>query len=284
MGAQLLAQASSSFSDLVEFHAHYDVLGTGAALLIVYFYGLRNLADRFAPRGEVPVTRRQKQLFVSGVVLMTVVSSYPIHDIGEQSLFMFHMIEHLVLGLVVPPLLLLGTPWWLLRALLAPVLPVVKLLTKPFVALFLFNAVLGLLHAPGILEAMLTNDVIHFAMHFAVWFTGILMWWPVIGPIPDTPQLAPFYRMGYLFLQSLVPTIPASFLTLGDKPLYKIYETFPRLWGISAHTDQVLAGFIMKFGGGLLLWAAIAWVFFSWYADEQRYGLVNADPHHHVSS
>ena len=88
------------------------------------------------------------------------------------------------------------------------------------------------------------------------------------------PKLAPFHAMGYLFLQSLVPTIPASFLTLGDDPLYKIYETFPRLWGISAHTDQVLAGFIMKFGGGFILWGAIAWVFFTWYGDEQRYGLI----------
>ncbi len=270
----LVGQASTSLGELISFHAHLDVLGAGAALLIGYFYGLHALADRYAPRGEIAVTRRQQQLFVAGVLLMVMVSSYPIHDIGEQSLFMFHMIEHLVLALVVPPLLLVGTPWWLLRALVRPVLPAVKILTKPFVALFLFNATLGLLHAPGIVEAMLTDGFFHFGAHFAVWFTGILMWWPVIGPIPDTPQLPPFQRMGYLFLQSLVPTIPASFLTLGDDPLYKIYETFPRLWGISAHTDQVLAGFIMKFGGGLLLWGAITWVFFSWYKEEQRYGLI----------
>lgn len=278
------AQASTSFGDLVQFHAHLDVIGAAAALLIGYFYGLKALADRYAPRGEVAVTSGQKRLFVAGVVAMVVVSSYPIHDIGEQSLFMFHMIEHLVLALVVPPLLLKGTPWWLLRAVLRPVLPVVKLLTRPFVALFLFNATLGLLHAPGIVEAMLTDDLFHFAAHSAVFFTGILMWWPVLGPIPDTPQLPPFQRMGYLFLQSLVPTVPASFLTLGDDPLYKIYETFPRLWGISAHTDQVLAGFIMKFGGGLLLWAAITWVFFSWYGEEQRYGLIPSDRNQQLPS
>ncbi len=272
MGVQFLAQAAVRLGDVVQFHAHLDVLGGAAALLIGYFYGLRALADRYAPRGEIAVTTRQKALFVSGVATIVVVSSWPIHDIGEQSLFMFHMVEHLGLALVAPPLLLAGTPWWLLRALLRPVLPVVKLLTKPLVALFLFNATLGLLHAPGIVEAMLTNELFHFGAHFLVFFTGILMWWPVIGPIPDTPQLAPFPRMGYLFLQSLVPTVPASFLTLGDQPLYKIYETFPRLWGISAHTDQVLAGFIMKFGGGLLLWGAITWVFFSWWRDEQRYG------------
>jgi len=284
MSLPILAQANPGFGDVVQFHAHWDVLGAAAALLIGYFYGLRSLAGRYAPQGEVAVTSRQKALFVGGVATIVVVSSWPVHDIGESSLFMFHMVEHLGLALVVPPLLLLGTPWWLLRALLRPVLPVVKLLTRPFVALFLFNATLGLLHAPGIVEAMLTNSAFHFGAHFMVWFTGILMWWPVIGPIPDTPQLAPFPRMGYLFLQSLVPTIPASFLTLGDQPLYKIYETFPRLWGISAHTDQVLAGFIMKFGGGLLLWVAIGWVFFNWYADEQRYGFIPNDPKQPLSS
>jgi putative membrane protein len=278
MAVQSLAQADVGFSDIVQFHAHLDVLGAAAALLIGYFYGLRVLAERYAPRGEVAVTNRQKALFVSGVATIVIVSSWPIHDIGKQSLFMFHMVEHLGLALVAPPLLLAGTPWWLLRALLRPVLPVVKLLTKPFLALFLFNATLGLLHAPGIVEAMLTNELFHFAAHFLVFFTGILMWWPVLGPIPDTPRLAPFPRMGYLFLQSLVPTVPASFLTLGDDALYKIYETFPRLWGISAHTDQVLAGFIMKFGGGLLLWGAITWVFFEWWRDEQRYGAALTAP------
>ena len=204
MAVQFLAQADVGFRDIVQFHAHPDVPVAAAALLIGYFYGLRVLAERYAPRGEVAVTRGQKALFVSGVATIVIVSSWPIHDIGEQSLFMFHMVEHLGLALVAPPLLLAGTPWWLLRALLRPVLPVVKLLTKPFLALFLFNATLGLLHAPGIVEAMLTNELFHFVAHFLVFFTGILMWWPVIGPIPDTPRLAPFPRMGYLFLQSLV--------------------------------------------------------------------------------
>ena len=74
----------------------------------------------------------------------------------------------------------------------------------------------------------------HFGIHAALFLTAILMWWPVVAPIPDLPGAGAVQKMGYLFLQSLVPTIPASFLTLGDKPLYPIYETLPRLWGISA--------------------------------------------------
>ena len=278
MTAALLGQATLDTGSVVSFHFHLDSLALVAALVIGYEYGLRRLVAGYAPRGEEPVTTKQRLAFYAGIVLLFAVSSWPIHDIGERSLYMFHMIEHLTIALAVPPLLLWGTPWWLLRAVLLPVMPVVKLLTKPVVALFLFNATLGLIHVPGVVEAMLTSNLFHFVSHGVLFLTAVLMWFPVLGPIPDVDRLPPFMRMGYLFLQSLVPTIPASFLTLGDQPLYKIYETFPRLWGISAHTDQVLAGFIMKFGGGFILWAGITAVFFRWYNEEQKYaGMAKVD-------
>ena len=75
--------------------------------------------------------------------------------------------------------------------------------------------------------------------------------------------------MMFLFLQSVVPTVPASFLTFGDHPLYHFYEHVPRLWGISALHDMQDAGLIMKIGGGVVLWVVIAIVFFRWYADEE---------------
>ncbi|MEA2932041.1 MAG: putative rane protein, partial [Actinomycetota bacterium] len=55
----------------------------------------------------------------------------------------------------------------------------------------------------------------------------------------------------------------------GKKPLYPIYETFPRLWHISALNDQLFAGLIMKVGAGFYLWIVIAVIFFRWYAREE---------------
>lgn len=258
-----------SVFDVAPFHLHLDVLGLVLAMAVGYEYGIRRLAAHYAPRGEPAVTNRQRRTFYFGIGSLLVFTTWPIHDIGERSLYMFHMVEHLVYALVAPPLILWGTPWWLMRILVKPILPVLRILTKPFVALFLFNATLALIHVPGVVELMLTSDLAHFGFHTALFLTAILMWWPIVAPIPDLPELEPFQKMGYLFLQSLVPTVPATFLTLGDTPLYKIYETFPRLWGISAHTDQVIAGLIMKIGGGLLLWGFIAGVFFTWVAKEQ---------------
>lgn len=257
-------------SEVLAFHVHADVLGVIAALVVGYEYAIHRLAPTLAPRGERAVGRRQRLAFYTGVGSLLAVSAWPVHDIAERSLFMFHMVEHMVFGFVAPPLLLLGVPWWLMRALVRPILPVLEVLVRPIVALFLFNAVLALIHVPGVVELMVTSGPAHFGFHVLVFVTGILMWWRVVDPIPDFPSLQPFLKMGYVFLQSLVPTIPASFLTLGDKVLYPVYETMPRLWGISAHTDQVVAGLIMKIGGGLLLWGVMAGIWFRWWAEEQR--------------
>ena len=258
---------STSTGAVPTFHPHFDIFGLVVLLVVGYEFGLKATS---APQREEAVTRRQRLFFYGGVGLVLIVSSWPFHDIGEQSLFLFHMAEHLVLAFVAAPLLLMGIPRWLLRAVLRPVLPGVKLLTRPIVALFLFNATLGLIHVPAIVELMVESSTAHFIAHSVLFGTALLMWFPVLGPIPDVVHLPPFLRIGYLFLQSLVPTIPASFLTLGDQPLYKVYETFPRLGGLSAHTDQILAGLLMKFGGGLLLWSVMAAIFFRWHADDQR--------------
>lgn len=256
---------------LPPFEPHLDVIGLVIALAFLYEYGIRRLADHYCPKDEEPVTRGKRIVFYLGLAAILIGSGWPVHDIGESRLYMFHMIQHLLIALVAAPLLLGGMPWWLLRALVRPILPVVKFVTKPLIALVVFNVWLAFVHVPWVVELMVTNDLFHLFSHAMLFVTSVIMWWPVMDPIPDTQTLTPFGKMGYLFLQGLVPTIPASFMTLGSSPLYPIYETFPRLWDLGVMTDQIVAGLIMKIIGGLILWGWIAWVFFSWYAEEQKY-------------
>lgn len=256
--------------DAFPWHVHWDIVGVIAALVAAYAYGVTQMARRHAPQGEPAVTPRQVAWFAGGVVLFAAVETWPLHDIAEGSLFTVHMVEHMVLALLVPPMLLKGTPWWLLRLLVKPVLPVLRVLTKPVVALIFFNAVLAAIHAPAAVDLMLDFEAAHFGFHAFLLLSAGLMWWPVLGPIPDLPRLPPFMAMGYLFLQSLVPTIPASFLTFASEPLYEAYETLPRLWGFGVLDDQLVAGLIMKIGGGVVLWTAIAVIFFKWAAEEER--------------
>lgn len=252
------------------FHLHPEVLGITIALVGGYVYGLRRLGPRLSPTTEQAVTGRQIAWFASGIALYFLFEAWPLHDIAERSLYSVHMVQHLLLAFVVPPALLKGTPSWLLRYLVRPMLPILRLLTRPLVALLVFNATLAWLHAPGVVAGMLDNAFFHAAAHAIVVGGAFLMWWPVLGPIPDLPRLSPPAAIGYLFLQSLVPLIPASFLTFATEPVYDAYVGLPRLWGIDVLTDQRVAGLIMKIGGGLVLWVVIAVIFFTWANEEER--------------
>jgi putative membrane protein len=107
-------------------------------------------------------------------------------------------------------------------------------------------------------------------VHVMLFVTATLMWFPVINRLPEYPSIGDPARMVYLFLQSVIPTVPASFLTFGDSALYHFYEKVPRIWGVSVIEDQQMAGAIMKVVGGGLLWVIIAVTFFRWYARTER--------------
>jgi len=91
--------------------------------------------------------------------------------------------------------------------------------------------------------------------------SALLMWTPVCGPFPEL-RMGPGGTMIYLFAMSVIPTVPAGWLTFADGVVYKAYDHGPRLWGISVTTDQQLAGAIMKVGGSFFLWVIITFLFF----------------------
>ena len=114
------------------------------------------------------------------------------------------------------------------------------------------------------------NHPLHFVAHALLLVSALLMWMVIVSPIPEVGRARPPMQMLYLFLQTILPTVPASFLTFGSKPLYSFYETVPRLYGWTALSDQQVAGLIMKLGGGFYLYTIIAVIFFRWYNAEEK--------------
>jgi putative membrane protein len=237
-----------------------------------YLYALAVWGPEHGPGGR-GATRRQRLWFLTGVAVLWIGADWPIHHVAD-TLFSVHMLQHMLFSLVAAPLLILGTPGWLLRRLLAPraVFATFRVLTRPLIALLLFNAWVAAYHWPVLVNASVTNDLAHLAAHVVWVVTAVLMWWPVLSPLPELPHLSYPGRGAYLFAQSLVPTIPASFLTFSHSALYSAYETGPLLWGVSPLDDQQWAGLLMKIGGGLLLWAVIAVLFFRWAHEEETGG------------
>lgn len=253
---------------------HPDVLTFGALLLGGYFWALRALGPaRIAP-GQPAATRAQKRSFVLATAALVVGSGWPLHDLAEGYLYSAHMVQHLLFILVVAPLFLMGTPAWLARAIIPRrAMRFARFVTRPLPALAIFNAALVFSHWPFVVDAQVHNEAAHFGVHAMLTMGALVMWTPVLSPILELPRLSYPMQMMYLFLVSLIPTVPASFLTFGSRPLYSVYSSFPRLWGLSALDDQRAAGLIMKLGGGLVLWGVITVLFFSWYRIEKRDGI-----------
>ena len=252
--------------DPFRFQPHPDVWLLVAALTASYIYMVRYVGPHAVGVGQPVVSRRNVWCFVGAMALLWAASDWPIHDIGENYLYSVHMLQHMMLSYFLPPLALLATPTWLLRVIVGEgrAYNVLRWFCKPVVAGVLFNVAVMVSHVPGIVNASVTSTspVLHYSLHVMVVSTALLMWMPVCGPIPEF-HIGTAGKMVYLFLMSVVPTVPAGWLTFADGVVYKPYGEQPvRVWGLSATTDQQLAGAVMKVGGSVFLWTVIVYLWF----------------------
>jgi putative membrane protein len=260
---------------VIAYHPHFEVWVLVAALACGYYWALRRVGPGLVHPIERVATRTQILCFAAGLSSIWAAAAWPVHDLAEGYLFSVHMVQHLLISLVAAPLLMVGTPAWLWRWLLQPraVTAAARFFGRPIIGLVFFNGVIAFTHAPVVVNTAVGNEGLHFLLHLLLFTSAICMWIPVLNPLIELPRLSYPGRMLYLFLMSLVPTVPASFLTFGHTVLYRHYATVPRLWGISALNDQLFAGLLMKLGGGAILWTLIGWYFFKWATAEQREGV-----------
>ena len=233
-----------------------------------YLYAVTSRRSRLS---DASLNRREVALFSFGVLVLYLATGSIVDHLADHFLLSAHALELVLITLVAMPLLIAGLPSWLLsNPLRSPfVLRAARLLTHPLVALAAYNSVLLLTHLPFFYEWALRNEGPHFLMH-AMWAgAGLLLWWPILSPAQELPRLYYPLQMGYLFLQSLVPSVMASFITFADNVVYPFYEEAPRIWSMSAVTDQQIAGGLMKVLGSLILWSFIGVAFFRWYLREQ---------------
>lgn len=257
-------------SDVWRLQLHPEVWILVVALAGLYIWAVRVVGPKVVTDGPV-LTRRQRNAGIAGLVLLWLASEWPMHDIGEQYLYVVHMAQHTLLTLVVPPLALIATPRWLADLILADgrVRRVVRTLSRPVVAGIAYNATVLLTHWPTLVNATTRNGPLHYGVHVLVVVTALMMWMPVCGPISEW-RMTPPAQMVYLFLMSVIPTIPGGWLTFADGAVYSAYDTPARAFGISVLDDQRAAGLFMKLVAGSYLWVIITYMFFSWAMRSQR--------------
>ncbi len=238
-------------------------------------YVTRVIGPKVVPEGQPVLTRFQRVNLVLGILLLWVASDWPLHDLGEEYLFSLHMTQHLLLSYVMPMCFLLATPPWLARLVVPEGSASYRWLrwfSRPLVAGIIFNAVVVFSHWPALVNKVVTNGPMHYGIHVLVVASAVLMWMPVFGPFAEWRMPSPL-AVGYLFVMSLLPTVPASWLIFADGSVYDVYDTPLRLWGVSVTSDQQAAGVVMKLVGGFYLWTVMAAIFFRW-----AYGQQSGDP------
>ena len=242
-------------------------------VLSVIFFGF--WAKRIGPKvlpPETPIaTRAQKISFAAAVFLLYAAADWPVHDIAEEHLYFVHMIQHLVITLIAPPLFLLALPAWLARLVILEGgygSRIIRRLSHPITAALIFNGLSALTHWTGVVQWSYDSGIFHYFVHLILFISGLLMWMPVVSPLKEL-QISPPAQMLYLFLNSVIPTIPSAWLTFAEGTVYKHYDDGFELWGISVVTDQQTAGAIMKIIGGFYLWGIIVVKFFR-YTSKAR--------------
>jgi cytochrome c oxidase assembly factor CtaG len=199
----------------------------------------------------------------------------------DTTLFSVHMVQHLLLTLVAPPLLLYAGPITLLlrvssaetrRRWVLPLLHarVVRVLAFPVVSWVLFAGVMWGTHFSPLFDLSLENDLVHRLEHALFLTSALLFWWPVVGPDPAPWRMAPAVRVMYAGLQMPQSTFLAVAIYIATTPLYPHYVTNIRSWGPTPLEDQQIAGGIMWIGGDFAFLIAVILLVVAWMRDEER--------------
>ena len=234
--------------------------------------------DRAHP--DRPVPRRRTAAFLAGVFSIAVALQSGIERY-DTSLFSIHMVQHQLLTLVAPPLLVLAGPITLLlrasdaRTRKRWILPVLhsraaRVIGHPVVGTLLFAGVMWGTHFSPLFNQALEDPLAHDLEHMAYLVAGLLFWFPAVGVDPGPYRLSHPVRILYTFLQMPQNTFLAVAITFAPAPLYSHYVTLARSWGPDPLADQQIAGGIMWVGGDLAFLAAILALVVGWSRREER--------------
>ncbi len=247
-----------------------SIIGGTILIIVLYLYAVGPIRKRFHLGDEIAPGRAIA--FLLGINLMFLSLFSALDELGDRYLFSAHMLQHLVLTVVGPPLVLLGIPGWLVQPLLRHrvVLRLGKVLTNPFVVFTLFNADLWLWHAPSLYDATLYNQNLHILEHLTFIFFGLLYWWPIFSPVKEgLPRLSIGGQVLYLFFGSMPMVLLGAGLTFAP-PLYAPYLYAPRVWGLSPAVDQQLGGLLMWVPVSLYMIVIMSILFIRWMQQQER--------------
>jgi cytochrome c oxidase assembly factor CtaG len=221
-------------------------------------------------------------IFGSGVLLMLLTLIGPLDFLGDNYLFSAHMMEHVLLYLAAPPLLLLGLPPEPVRSLLSIEIAAKaeRFLRRPTTAWLLAVGVMWLWHLPVLYNAALNHEGIHAVEHLSLLVTGTIFFWPIFTPLPSH-RLSPIVGAVYIFTAmsaNMLLGILLTFAPLGYYPTFMrssdgtgIFRLIRTVWKIDPQSDLNLGGMFMWIIGGLMYFASLMAVISRLYTNPEEW-------------
>ncbi|WP_066192815.1 MULTISPECIES: cytochrome c oxidase assembly factor CtaG [Gracilibacillus] len=251
--------------------------------ILYYIIFIRRQDDKKA-------TISQIKFFYGGLLLLYVIKGAPI-DLLSHIMFTSHMLQMALYCLLFPILIIKGLPKWVWERIFSlPVLGfVLRILTKPLIAILLFNGLFSIYHIPVVFDFAKANEWAHTSISLILLVSAFIMWWPIFTPIKEMDTMSPLLKIGYMAGNGMLIT-PACALIIFS--MVDIYTTFgatgswvqalalcvptdildgltlsgPEMFSpIGVLEDQQLGGIIMKITQEIIYGAVIAKIFFPWF-------------------
>jgi cytochrome c oxidase assembly factor CtaG len=223
---------------------------------------------------------KKSVLFFLGILILFLSLVSPLDALGDEYLFSAHMLQHFLLLMIVPLLLLLGLPEEATRRALrfSWVGKTERFLSEPWRAFFIGNLVLWIWHVPSLYDWAIENESVHIAQHLTFLVSATIFWWPVLGPLGER-RLKFDTMMVYLFLGALSNMALGILLTFSGSAVYAPYLSPVDQWKIlsllrydlhlSPLADQKLGGILMWVLGPIVFLAVILAEFANWYQTDE---------------
>ena len=234
--------------------------------LLVLFFGHAWLARSAADAG-----RRHTVYFLAGLATLWIALETPIDTSSDRYLDSVHMLQHVLLAFVAPPLMLLGLSTSMAARLAT--IPGVRAVTEPIPAQVLSAAVMIAWHLPPLYDATLYNEELHIVEHLMFIASGVLLFWPIVDSTSAQARwrMSPGAKLVYMLLATIPQDGVALALIFSREPFYEFYTRVPRLIdGFTPLIDQTIAGAVLMIFGKVTLAIAALVVFFRWFGAEGR--------------
>ncbi|MGQ0649716.1 MAG: cytochrome c oxidase assembly protein [Gemmatimonadaceae bacterium] len=206
-------------------------------------------------------------LLLGGLLLLWLALDWPIGALGAGYLASVHMLQFLLIALLVPPALLAGVTREA-AALLesSPGFTVIERLTRPVLALILFNAIVLVTHLPPVVDGLMRTQLGSMFIDVLWLAAGLIFWWPIMMSVPQRSRFVPPLRMLYLVGLMFSPVMfgLVGFMVYAERPLYGIYELAPPFVGFTSKADHQVAGVLMSVTGAAIAFTGLSVIFFRW--------------------